>query len=76
MKLFLLRHEKAEDATPEIEDHDRKLLPKGKERAFANAKKWKKHLSDIDVILSSPYARAKQTAEIFASVLLAMRKHK
>jgi phosphohistidine phosphatase len=71
MELFLLRHGLAvERGTPGFEDDPaRPLTPKGRRqlRKIAAAMKQMKLRSDL--ILSSPFLRAKQTAEIVAAGL-------
>ena len=69
MKLFLLRHSKAEKSSLKKLDKNRKLTSEGKILAYKRAKKFANRLGDVDVILTSPYPRAQETAEIFASVL-------
>ncbi len=69
MEIYLLRHGIAEDLPPGAKDSDRALTPEGKRKLrevlqFAKA-------SDMapDVILTSPYLRARQTAELAAQLL-------
>lgn len=69
MKLYLLRHAKADPRGKGIRDDKRHLTSKGKMDAFEAAKKWKKSLKGIKKILSSPYPRALETADIFAGVM-------
>lgn len=69
MKLFLLRHSKAEKGGLKTSDKSRKLTSEGKILAFKKAKKFNNKLGDVDLILTSPYPRSLETAEIFASVL-------
>ncbi len=69
MKLFLLRHSRAEKGGLKKIDRTRKLTSEGKILAFKKAKKFNNKLGDVDVILTSPYPRALETAEIFSSVL-------
>jgi len=69
MEIYLLRHGIAEDAAPGKPDSDRALTAAGREKlrrvlARAHAAKVKP-----DLILSSPYRRALQTAEIAAEAL-------
>ena len=63
MDLWLLRHATAEDAAPSGRDADRKLTPEGAARASAVAGGLVKMAPGIEAILSSPYRRAKETAE-------------
>lgn len=69
MKLFLLRHETAEDHALAKSDHARKLTGKGKTNAFNRATKFRDKLDKVDVIVTSTAARALETAEIYAQVL-------
>ena len=71
MNLFLLRHGIAvERGTPGYEnDADRLLTPKGERRLGRIADAMEVMGLTFDLILSSPYIRAKQTAEIVANAL-------
>jgi phosphohistidine phosphatase len=71
MNLYVLRHGIAvEPGTPGFErDSDRPLTPEGKRRLRQIAAAMKKMDLRFDLILSSPFVRAKQTAEIVAEEL-------
>lgn len=71
MNLFLLRHGiAAERGTPGYErDADRPLIPKGERRLERIADAMDAMGLRFDLILSSPYLRARQTAEIVAAAL-------
>ena len=71
MNLFLLRHGIAvELGTSGYErDADRPLTPKGERRLARIADAMEAMGLAFDLILSSPYTRAKQTAEIVANAL-------
>ncbi len=71
MNLYLLRHGIATDpGTPGCEnDSERPLIPKGERRLRAAAAAMEKMELSFDLILSSPFLRAKQTAEIVAGEL-------
>ncbi len=71
MNLYLLRHGLAvEPGTPGFaKDSDRPLLPKGERKLRKIAKTIGAMEISFDLILSSPYVRARQTAEIVAEVL-------
>ena len=71
MKLYILRHGIAvEPGTPGYEDDSaRPLTPKGKRQLRQTAAAMKKMGLRFDLIRSSPYLRAKQTAEIVAESL-------
>lgn len=71
MNIFILRHGIAvERGTKGFEkDSDRPLTAKGKRQLRRSAVAMKKMKLGIDLILSSPYERAKRTAEIVAEEL-------
>jgi phosphohistidine phosphatase len=71
MNLYLLRHGIAVDpSVPDFaKDAERPLTPKGKRRLRQSAEAMGAMKITFDVILSSPYVRAKQTAEIVAKAL-------
>ena len=71
MYLYLLRHGIAvEPGKAGFEhDSDRPLIPKGERRLRSAAAAMEKLELSFDLILSSPFVRARQTAEIFASEL-------
>jgi phosphohistidine phosphatase len=70
MNLYIIRHAIAVDeGTPEYEDDSqRPLTDKGKKKMRQIAKGLRILGADFDLILSSPYIRAKETAEILADV--------
>ena len=69
--IFILRHGKAEDLTESETktDFDRKLTEDGKTKTKKLSLFFNKLEENIDLVLSSPYIRAKETAEIFVSNL-------
>ncbi len=69
MKLIFLRHGLAEGhfSKKQDEDFERELTEEGIRRLHKTFKLFKKVQSNIDVIFSSPLARAIQTAELFWS---------
>jgi len=71
MNLYLLRHGLAvEPGTFEFgRDADRPLVPKGESKLKKIAAAMKAMEISFDLILSSPYVRARQTAEIVAAGL-------
>ena len=71
MELYLLRHGLAvERGTHGFEDDAvRPLTPKGRRQLRKIATAMKKLERDFDLVLSSPFLRAKQTAEIVAAEL-------
>lgn len=66
MQIYLLRHGIAEDARPGTPDADRALTSEGKEKL---RRVLKRAAIEPSLILSSPYKRAVETAEIAADVL-------
>ncbi len=64
MNLYLVRHADAEKAHPGKKDEDRKLSREGKDRIRGVAKQWFYFIKNIDIICSSPFMRAMETAEI------------
>lgn len=71
MNLFILRHGIAVDhgAAGYEKDSERPLTKQGIEELEEIAKAMKKLKIEFDLILSSPYVRARQTAEIIAEKL-------
>jgi len=76
MNLYLLRHGIAvEPGTVGYEsDSERPLTDKGKDRLRAAARAMEELGLSFDLILSSPFLRAKQTAEIIAKDLKLRKK--
>ncbi|MBK7960284.1 MAG: phosphohistidine phosphatase SixA [Bdellovibrionales bacterium] len=73
MQLILIRHGIAQDRkefaeTTKLEDAFRPLTIKGRKKMQKIAVELKDWVPKIDLIVSSPYTRAKQTAEIVARV--------
>jgi len=70
MNLYIIRHAIAVDeGSPEYEeDSQRPLTDKGKKKMRQIAKGLRTLGADFDLILSSPYERAKETAEILEGV--------
>ncbi len=66
MQIYLLRHGIAEDAGPGVPDANRALTSEGKEKL---RRVLKRAAIEPSLILSSPYKRAVETAEIAADVL-------
>ncbi|RME92410.1 MAG: phosphohistidine phosphatase SixA [Verrucomicrobia bacterium] len=71
MKLYLLRHGKAEPREgPGLrDDASRALTPEGRRRVELAARGMRRMGLRFDRILSSPLVRARETAEIVAAVL-------
>jgi phosphohistidine phosphatase len=62
--LLILRHAKAENATPGLPDLDRALNDRGKGEALAVGGFMRKQNLKIDLVLSSPAQRARETAQL------------
>lgn len=69
MILYLVRHGIAEENAPRGGDSERRLTQQGTLRTAMVAKGLKRLGIEVDQIVSSPYVRAKQTAEIIARIL-------
>ena len=76
IRLFILRHAIAEDRDEDRwpDDSKRPLSQKGKKKMRYLAESINRLGFSFDLILSSPYLRAKQTAEIAAQALFANDK--
>jgi len=76
MNLYILRHGIAVDhGTPGYEnDADRPLTPEGERKMSRIAKAMRALDFGLDLILTSPYVRARQTAERVAEVLKLEKK--
>ena len=68
MNLYLIRHAIAEEESPSGEDSQRELTDKGAKKMRIIAKGLRTLGVEFDLILSSPYIRAVQTAEILSEV--------
>lgn len=71
MRIYVIRHSNAVDpGTPGYEeDSERPLTEKGRDKMNTIARALKKMNVKPDCIVSSPYVRARQTAEILMKVL-------
>ena len=69
MKLYLVRHAIAEDITDQEDDSLRPLTEKGREKMHRIAGALRDLGMKPDLIVSSPYVRASQTASILAKEL-------
>jgi phosphohistidine phosphatase len=76
MNLYIIRHAIAVDeGTPEYEqDSDRPLTDKGRKKMRQIAKGLRTLGVEFDLILSSPYVRARETAEILGDVFKMKKK--
>ena len=70
MDLYIVRHAAALERNPDRwpDDSERPLSPEGEEEFRLAARGLARIASPIDVILSSPYKRAWQTAQILAEL--------
>jgi phosphohistidine phosphatase len=69
MRLYFVRHGKAEEASGGIDDHERRLTPQGADRLQHAARVMLQLGIKPNPIYSSPRVRARQTAEIIGRVL-------
>src|SRR5208283_3739184 len=67
MKLYVLRHAEAEPGAGGTSDEARQLTERGKARMAEAARGMRRLGLEFDAILTSPLARARQTAEIVAA---------
>jgi phosphohistidine phosphatase len=68
LNLFLIRHGDAEKSSPQKKDSERELTHNGRESTKIAAGYWKHLIPGFDYIISSPYKRSLETAEIIAQV--------
>jgi phosphohistidine phosphatase len=70
MRLLIIRHGIAEDkevwARTSSNDDDRPLTDEGRQKMVLNAKGLRRTVDAIDVLVTSPLVRARQTAQIVA----------
>jgi phosphohistidine phosphatase len=66
MELYIIRHGIAEDSNPEG-DSQRVLTDTGKKKVKIMAEFLEKKVQ-FDMLITSPYVRARQTADIFADI--------
>lgn len=69
MWIYLLRHGIAEDPAPGQPDEQRALTPEGLHRLENAGKAWQKLVPTPQLVLTSPYLRARQTASLFAKAV-------
>lgn len=67
MRIYVARHGSAQETAPSGKDFDRVLTEQGRERVRAVARALARRGERPDAILTSPLARALQTAEVIAS---------
>lgn len=64
MELYLIRHGIAEEHQPGLKDEERQLTKEGRQKTEKVAQRLVKLGLHFDLILTSPFVRARQTAEI------------
>jgi phosphohistidine phosphatase len=69
MNLYLMRHAIAAEPEENVEDSQRPLTKNGEKKLEKIARNLEKLDLDIDIILTSPYLRARQTADVVADAL-------
>lgn len=69
MRLYLLRHGIADDGRPGMSDSDRELTPEGRKRLRDTLRMAARSGVSPTLIVSSPYLRATQTAQVAADEL-------
>jgi phosphohistidine phosphatase len=69
MDVWLLRHAAAQDRAPSGRDEDRELTPEGFARARAVGRGLAALSPPIAIVLTSPFSRARQTAQACATAL-------
>ena len=69
MEVWLLRHAAAEERSESGRDADRALTPEGEKRARAVACGLAALEPSIELVLTSPYRRARETADLAARAL-------
>lgn len=69
MEIYLLRHGIAHDLAPSGRDEDRALTPEGIEKLRRSARGLRSLDFKVELILSSPYVRARETAAVIMEEL-------
>ena len=69
MRLFFLRHGKAEEHSASLRDYDRRLTGEGIEEMKRAASGLATIVDGMDIVVSSPLPRALETARIAATAL-------
>jgi phosphohistidine phosphatase len=68
MIIYLIRHGDSEKTSIHIRDFDRELTENGRKVTEQAAKHWKKIIPGFDFIITSPFIRALQSAEIISGI--------
>jgi len=69
MWIYLLRHGIAEDPRPGLDDDQRALTEDGHARLAAASRAWHKLVPTPQIVLCSPFVRARETATAFAKAV-------
>jgi len=69
MRFYVVRHGIAEVTSASGLDKDRRLTPEGREKMRSAARGLRRLGVDVDVMLTSPLPRARETAEVVAADL-------
>jgi phosphohistidine phosphatase len=69
MQIYLLRHGIAEDERAGMPDRDRALVPEGRKKLKEVLRLARQADTAVSLILSSPYRRARQTADMVVEFL-------
>lgn len=69
MQLYLLRHAIAEESRPGQSDRDRALVPEGRKKLKEVLRLARQADTAVSLILTSPYRRARETADMVADLL-------
>lgn len=75
MILYIVRHAIAATVSPEGDDSQRPLTDQGRRKMYRIAQGLKSMGESIDMILTSPYLRATQTARVLARRLEVAKDH-
>jgi len=68
MRIYLLRHGRAEDGFG-MRDEDRALTEDGRARLREAAPAWRRLVEPLDVVVTSPLRRARETASILVEAV-------
>ncbi len=69
MQIYLLRHAIAEEAVPGQPDSERALVPEGRKKLKEVLRLARQADTAVSLILTSPYRRARETADMVADLL-------
>jgi len=68
-QLYIVRHAWAEDPGPDLDDHARPLTKKGRKRFERFVRQLQDFGLKVDLVVTSPLVRTRETAEIMVAVL-------